>query len=321
MEINFSSASEGAMSDLGAAAGAAEPTPQVEPNAPQAAEPVQSPTDPTSPAEPEYEFNRKGELVKIKASDPTIPELLSKGHDYTQKTMEHAEQVRAFEAQRQQYDSQLQQQSAELTQRLQALDEVMNDPAKFQQLVAWQQQQRGMQTTDPSDIPTIQQTQQLIQSQVETVQRQLQTDIMRAKFELETGRLEQEYSGKIGSHLESLTKTHPILQDVEGIDRLLRDEVAAGVAAKIKANPNVPVPLEDTLQMFSEAAKRRAAKIEERFQNRMKAAAAKKADVITTGIEPPGGAAPTPTAGKVPKIGSKELHDQVLKDLLAAKAD
>lgn len=329
-EIDFGGATEGALNDLQAAASEATvvdtPTPEATPagtesepvttetpsNTPELKTEDIQPTKVEEPKTPEEELEEliyNGQVVRLPKNQ--VKDLAQKGFDYTQKRMADAE----AEKQRQ---NQFTEAYSELQRNLAAVQEAMRDDNKLAELRNAYRQQNGL-PIDPSDIPTVEQTQQLIKSQVAEVRKQLGTDLQRATFELETKRLENEYSVALNSHVEALTKQHPVLSDIDGIERILRDEVAANVAARIKADPNKAITLEETQKMFSQAAERRATKIEARFNNMVKEKAVKQAAIIKTGIEPPGGTTPVPVQAKTPKLGSKELHELVLGDLMAGK--
>jgi len=291
-------------------------TPEPTEATPAAGEPATPPVDPATLTEEELELIYKGQPVRVPKSDAI--KLAQQGYDYTQKTMTLAEERRAFEAERMSVQ-------AELQRQLLMIKDTLTNPESMKELVNWAAQQQGF-TGDqvveaaagqPVQGLTAQQAQQMIQQQVAGLQRQFNTEIKRANYELETVRLEKEYSATINTHLQELVKTHPVLEDVDGINDLLRAEVAAQVKARMEANPNLDIPLKDTLGMFSKAAERRAAKIEARFQNRMKEVAVRQANVVNKGIEPSGGAAPAPSGAKPMKLGSAELRAAILADLSA----
>ena len=161
---------------------------------------------------------------------------------------------------------------------------------------------------------TAQQAEQLIAANVQKLQTQMQGEIKRAHLELETNRLEQEYTTTVGNHLQGLAKKYPVLQDVEGIDAVLRQEALAWHRAQLEANPNKEIGVQDVLAVMTKAAERRAQKIEARFTNQLKQMAVQKQVVQETGIDA-GGSPPAPQANPSHKLNSKELREQVLRDL------
>lgn len=271
---------------------------------------------PQSPSEEEeLEILHNQQAVKLPKSE--VLKLAQKGFDYTRKTMSLAEERRAFDAER--LTAQ-----AEIQRQLLVLKDTLTDPNSLRELVQWAAAQQGMELTDQQAAQaaasvTPQQAQQMISSQVQRLEQQLGTAVARAQHEIETNRLEKEYSATINTHLLNLTTAkYPVLQDVEGIDRLLREEVGAQVKSLIDADPTREIPMDQTLKMLEKAAERRAAKIESRFKERLKETAVKQAKLTSTGIEPAGGGAPKPTPGATPKLGSKELTALVYQDLGAA---
>jgi hypothetical protein len=234
-----------------------------------------------------------------------VVSLAQKGYDYSQKTAELSRMREEFAQQR----AALDQQAAELKQ-------VLADPTQLRQLIQWAAEQQPPEAVDPNAGVTAQQTQEMIQRNLQVMQRQVQTDIKRAQLELETNRLEQEFTGAINQHLTATLAKHPVLQDVDGMDKLLRQEALAYQQTKLAANPNVEVTLPEILGVMAKAAERQAGKIEARFQNMLKAQAVKHATVAATGIDS-GGTVPTTQAGPEPKFGSKELRDIVMRDIIA----
>lgn len=316
----FSAASELANADLATVATpavdsnpqspdnlAAEAQETAQPAAPETPEPVHEPA-PETPAQVaaaarELELKWKGQSVRLPEDE--VVSLAQKGYDYSQKTAELAREREQMAAQR----AQLDQQAAELRQ-------VLSDPQQLRQLVQWAAEQQP-DALDPNLAVTAQQAQQMIQQNLSQMQRQVQTDIKRAQLELETNRLEQEFSGSINQHLKQTLEKYPVLQDVEGMDRLLRREALAYQQTKLAANPGTEVTLPEVLDVMAKSAQRQAARIEHRFQNMLKANAVKQSTVVRNGIDA-GGSAPTQAPAAPLKLFSKELRNLAIQDVSAS---
>lgn len=298
---------------------AAEVAPSTE--APTTTEEVKTTEEPTAegekqpqstPEEEELELIHNQQGVKLPKSE--VLKLAQKGFDYTQKTMRLAEERKAFDAER--LTAQ-----AEVQRQLLMLKDTLTNPDSLRELVQWAAQQQGVDMTDRQADQAAaqmspQQVQSMVQSQIQRLEHQMGTAVARVQHELETNRLEKEYSAQVNTHLKSLTTAkYPVLQDVEGVEKLLKEEVAGQVKALIDADPNREIPMEQTLKMLEKAAERRALKIEARFKDRLKETAVKRAEIINKGIEPAGGQIPKPAPGPTPKLGSKELTALVYQDL------
>ena len=313
----FSAASELANADLATVATEAPDTnPQspenvaaesqaAEPAAPEQAapEPVTAPT----PAEVRREMELKYKGQSVRMPEDEVINLAQKGYDYSQKTAELAREREFISTQR----AQLDQQAAELRQ-------VLSDPQQLRQLVQWAAEQQP-DALDPNLAVTAQQTQQMIEKNLGQMQRQVQTEIKRAQLELETNRLEQEFTGSINQHLKQTLDKYPVLQDVEGMDQLLRREALTYQQAKLAANPGTEVTLPEVLDVMAKAAQRQATRIESRFQNMLKANAVRQSTVVRNGIEA-GGSAPQPTPSAPLKLFSKELRQLAIQDVTATSS-
>jgi hypothetical protein len=311
----FSAASELANADLASVATEAVDTnPQspenlaaeaqaAEPSAPEQAapEPVTAPT----PAEIRREMELKWKGQSVRLPEDEVVSLAQKGYDYSQKTAELAREREMIVSQR----AQLDQQAAELRQ-------VLSDPQQLRQLVQWAAEQQP-DALDPNLAVTAQQAQQMIQQNLGQMQRQVQSEIKRAQLELETNRLEQEFSGSINQHLKQTLDKYPVLQDVEGMESLLRREALAYQQTKLAANPGTEVTLPEVLDVMARAAQRQAQKIESRFQNMLKANAVRQSTVVRNGIDA-GGSAPAPVPAPSFKLFSKELRQLAMQDVAAS---
>ena len=316
----FSAASASAMTDLSSVQAPAINSDPLTPTETPVAEavPAQAPTPeagtetPTSEATPEptaaeiQQAERELELIwrgqRMKFPESQVISLAQKGQDYSQKTAELAQIRRDVEAQK-----------AALDQQANDLRQVLSDPQQMRQLLEITAQQQGTQL-DPQGGVTVQQAEQLIAANVQRLQGQVQSEIKRAQLELETNRLEQEYTSTIGGHIQQLSQKFPVLQDVEGVESLLKQEALAWQRAQLEVNPNREISVQDILGVMSKAAERRAQKIEARFTNKLKQIAVQQQTVKAGGIEA-GGSAPTPQAETQHKLNSKALREQVLRDL------
>jgi hypothetical protein len=280
----------------------AEPVPEPVAPEPVVTEPV---VEPQTPAEIKRELELTWRGQRIKVAEEEAISLAQKGYDYSQKTAELSKFREELATER----AQLEKQAADLR-------NVLSDPAQLKQLVQWAAEQQP-EPLDPNSGLTAQQTEQMIQQNLQVMQRQVQTDIKRAQLELETNRLEQEFTGAINGHLKATLDRHPVLQDVDGMDQLLRKEALTYQQSQLAANPHKEITLQEILGVMSKAAERQANKIEARFTNMLKAQAVKQSTVISKGIDP-GGSAPIVQAAPDPRLGSKELRALVEADVRAA---
>lgn len=323
----ISAASTAALGELTSDSGTsvpAEPTPEQTPAAAPEGSSVETPSGTDNPAghakvpeptpEREFEITYRGQLVKLPESE--VVKLASKGHDYTQKTMELAEARRAFEAERAT-------QVAELQRQFLTLKDTLTNPDQMRDLVLWAAQQQGLEvpdgTTQALPVPvgvSPQQVQQLVQTQLAEINKKVESRIAAAQYASEVNRLEQEYKATVNSHIDGLLKNQfQSLQDVDGVADAIKTEVGRKVKALVDADPNREVPVADVLKMVTKAAEARHARIEARITARLKEAAVKQAQLVNTGIQPAGGGPPKPQPGPTPKLGSKELLAQVYADL------
>lgn len=60
---------------------------------------------PVTPQEKEYEFNSRGQMIKIKENDPRLSQWLSQGHDYAQSISQLKADQEALEQQKQEYET------------------------------------------------------------------------------------------------------------------------------------------------------------------------------------------------------------------------
>lgn len=253
-----------------------------------------------------WTFTRKGQQVTI--TDPKqAEELIRQGFDYTQKTMELAEQRRQLEAQAR----------AVLTNR-----ELLK-----QQLAYLEAQQGPVVTPAPADRPTqpapddlinVQQTQQLIQAQLREAEARMQAQAQRAVLEAETARYTEEYRGSVSKTLAAVTERFPLLKDIEKVDKLILDDVSDKVAAQIQLEPEKVVSIDDVNKLIVEVAERRHNRLHARLQEHQKMQAVRAAKVQQQGIEPAGGQPPAAEPEPVYKLDDPRLTEQVIRELSAA---
>ena len=325
-DLDLNAASAGAFADIAAAsagdtppvaAAPAEPstpTPDVETPA-EPAEPApdtdtETPPAPEAPATPapetatqKWAFTRKGQQVEI--TDPKqAADLIRQGYDYTQKTMELAEQRRAHESR---------------------LREILTNTDLLRQQLAFLEAQTGApapQTPAPDadDLISVSQAQQLVKAQLAQARQEITQASQRAILEAETARYTQEYTGSVNRTLQTLlTEKFPILQDVDKVEKLILDDVSEQVAARIQMDPDQVVPMEDVTALLVQAAQRRADKLQARYKEKTKMEAVRAAKAAKAGIEPAGGTAPAPKPSPHYKLGDARLTDLAIADLMASR--
>lgn len=249
--------------------------------------PVETPPVPPAATEPElYEVKVNGQTFKVPLDE--LRNGYQRQQDYTKKTMEYSDYRRQADSELQQYK-----------QRLEEVGTFLSNP---QVQNALRQLQAGV--TDPSKPLTAEQAMQLYQSQAEQTARAQETRLAQMAQELEVRQLAAQYTGEINTTIKGLLDKHSILQNIEGIDELLKRDVAQ----------RQPATLEEARKLFSEAAEGRANRILGVIQNQQKQAAAQQAQLQKTGIEPPGGSALPPPPPTNFKLGSNDLFKAALED-------
>ncbi len=325
MDLNLSTAHEGALADIEAAnAGSAPaaPTPEVVETAPEtpAAAAVEEATPPVSdetpapaaqatpveskeePVAQKWTFTRKGQQVEITDAQQAA-ELIRQGYDYTQKTMELAEYRRQAEAH---------------------LRQVLTNPQLLRAQLAEIERLQGPvapapQAPAPDDLVTVEQHQQLLRAQLEQTQRQTQAYVNQALLRAETNRYAEEYTGEVNRHMSVLTgEKFPILKDVDKIEKLILDDVSDMVKARIAMNPETPVEIGEVKTLIAQVAEKRATKLQARLKEHQKMEAVRAAKVTKQGIEPAGGAPPAPKASPSYKLNDPRLTELIISDLTAA---
>lgn len=333
----LSAATAGALQDI--AAQPADPTPVVDTPAPAADVPevVAASPAPETPVASEVPAPAADEsattpaaataaairelTLKYKGQDMTLPEdqvvkLAQQGWDYTQKTQALAEQQRQLQASQ----AQLQQQQSDL-------EAVLSDKGKLQQLVMWAAQQAEPGTVqDPLDIPTAQQVQALVQAQLQATRAELEqvtkAEIARSQFQLETNRMETEFTAQFRNHVDQLTSQLPILKDRSHLTADLKAYGANYLKARLETEgPLANITPQDVFAQVGKEATRIAKLEQARIDNHVKASLVRQQTVVGKGIEPAGGVPPAATPPQAYKLGSKELRAQAIADLQKAWHD
>ena len=257
-------------------------TPEV---TPQQAAPVTPPAE-----EALYEVKINGQTHRVPLSELTSG--YSRQRDYTQKTTEIAEYRRQIDAEVAQY-----------RQQIQEARQYLSQPHIRQAILAAQQQGQ----VDPNAQLTAAQAQQLLEQRLQQQEQVNQQQMQQMAYELQVQQLAAGYDREIVATIDALKQRHPVLQDIEGFDQILRQKVGE----------RQPQTLEEAKQAFIEIGQAAAAKVEARFATQQKQAAVQAAQLKRTGIEPPGGAvAPLPQTGQRLKIGSADMFAAAVSDML-----
>lgn len=322
-ELNLTDASAGALADIAAANATPDPTPAAAPVAapadpapaapaaptpspaaasaqPQAAEPA-TPADPTPPAPTadKWVLKRRGQEVEITDREE-VRRLAEQGFDYSQKTADLSQQRKAFE-----------QQVAETRAWL-------ANPANLKAYLAQLEtvQPPAAPAADPNDVPTRGEVEQKAQALLAETQRQTTQLVNQALLQAETSRYEQEYRGEVNRTISTLVQEKfPILQDVEKVDKLLMDDVAEQVKARVELHPDQIVGIDEVKGLLAKAAEKRADKLQARIREHMKMEAVRAAKVVQQSPEPAGGPPPAPTSQPAYKLGDPRLTDSIIKEL------
>lgn len=236
-----------------------------------------------------YEVKYNGQTIKVPLSE--LQNGYSRQQDYTQKTMKLSEERQRYEQELTNYK----QREAEITQFL-------SDPRVQNAL---RQLQAGV--TDPKQPLTVEQAQQFYQSQAQQQQRAMQEYVARMAEDLEMRQLASQYTTDINSTINNLLDKHEVLKDIDGIEELLKRDVAG----------REPANLQQAKQFIAEAAQARAQRIESRFQTQQKQAAVQAAQLSKGGIEVGGQAPAIVPPEKKFKLGSSDLFQTVVADLTA----
>lgn len=320
-ELNLTDASAGALADIQAANTAPDPTPAAPPAAPAdpapaapaaaappPAEPAQPPAADPAPADPapaptdKWVLKRKGQEVEITDREE-LRRLAEQGFDYSQKTADLSQQRRAFEQQVAETRAWLAN-PANLKAYLAQLETVQPPPAP---------------DADPNDVPTRAEVEQKTQALLAETQRQTTTLVQQALLQAETSRYEQEYRGEVNRTISTLVQDKfPLLQDVDKIDKLLMDDVAEQVRARVELHPDQVVGIDEVKGLLAKAAEKRADKLQARIREHLKMETVRAAKLTAQSPEPAGGPPPAPTPPPNFKLGDPRLTQSIVEELQQA---
>lgn len=314
---DFSSASAAALADIEAASaepvGSPEPAPDPTPTA--------APDEPPTPAEPEtpaaqptdeeLELKWNGQQLKFKRED--VVKLAQQGFDYTQKTQALAQKEREWEQRLADTQARYQAEQAALRQALTDPNQVR---ALWERLQGQTQAQPGV---DPNDVPTVAQMRQALQLEAQRMQQateqRIQQVAAQTMAQIESARLETDYTQAAEQTIGQLVERHGILKAVEDIEVLLRQDAWKAIQAKHAVDPSYAPSKEDVTQALAQAAERRAGRLGEQIKTHERTAIARSAKLTTHGTEPPGGRAVTPVPSAKAKLGSRELTSAAIEDV------
>lgn len=247
---------------------------------------VETPTPELTPQEL-YEVKVRNQTIKVPLDE--LRNGYSRQQDYTQKTTELAEWRRQAEQEVRQY--------AEAIQQYEAL---LSDPRVKNYLESLN---AGNDSLD--DVPTVASVQKLLESRTADIDRMMSEKIAAAQMEIEVKSLQTTYEGELSSAFKSVTEKFPFLAEIPDVERQLRRAVA----------DRGPQDINDAKRLLVEEATTRAQKMVAYFDQQKKQDAVSRATKLK-GIEPPGGA-PAPSLGSRFKLGSNELREQAIADLVA----
>lgn len=295
------------------------PTPAAAPAAtPAAPAPEAKVEEPVSAQEDVIEW--RGQQVRV---DPAQrKELLQKGFDYTQKTMEVAGLRRAAEEEvRSVRQAALEQQAA--------VQNLFNDPEKLEAIAAAARARLGlapsaqpMASATPNDPDDFVSKAELTR-RIDEVMRSAKAEVEKAKTgvreDIELTQMTSAYKSDFDRTLDTLVKDKfPLLTEFGGedvADKIRRDASAFHQSFMI-LNPGVQIQPEQVKAVMLESAKRRSDQIEGRLREREKNSAIKQTKLTTQGIEPKGGQAPPQAASAKPmKLNDPSLDAQVLQEI------
>lgn len=242
----------------------------------------------SQPVEQLYEVKVNGQTIKVPLNELTNG--YSRQRDYTEKTMRLAQEREQWQNVEKQYQSQL------------------NEVQKFLSDPRVQSALRNLQAgiTDPSQPLTPEQVHQLQSQEAARQQAMFDARMNQMSQELEVKALATHYSADINSTLNTLLEKHEVLKDIDGIEDLLRKDVLS----------REPANLQEAKQFFAEAAQARADRIMSRFQTQQKQEAAQRAKLTQGGIETGGHAPIIASEGKKFKLGTNDLFQAAVSDLM-----
>lgn len=254
------------------------------------AQAIQKADAPIAAASPEqlYDVKINGQVIKVPLSELTNG--YSRHQDYTQKTMKLAEERNEWTSREKEYQKQLTE-----------VKQFFSDPRVQNAL---KNLQAGI--VDPTQPLTPEQVLQLQRQEADRHQAMLDERMQQMSQELEVRQLAAHFNTEIESTVRQLLDKHQVLQDIDGIENLLREDVAR----------RQPANLQEAKQLFAEAAQMRSDKIMTRFQTQQKEAAVQQAKLVKGGIEVGGNAPQIVPAEKKLKFGSADLFQAAVSDLM-----
>jgi hypothetical protein len=259
---------------------------------PESNETIESPEQvveqPAHQPEPElYEVKVAGQTIKVPLDE--LRNGYSRQQDYTRKTTELSEWRRQAEERVNQYATALQQYEA-----------LVSDPRVRNYLESLNAGNESLE-----DVPTVANVQKLLESRTAQIEQTISQRIAAAQAEMEIKQLQSTYEEQLSSTFRGVTEKFPFLGEIPGIEMQLRKAVAE----------RGPQNIEDAKRLLLEEATTRAQKVVSHFQSQQKQDAISRAKQLK-GIEPPGGQAPPPLESAF-KLGSKDLREQAIADLVA----
>ncbi len=206
--------------------------------------------------------------------------------DYTKKTQEVKLQREEVARQRQEAEHIY----LQLQQEHQRLQQLANNPQLQQQFAQQQQQQPQL---DPSQPITVGQMQQVMAAynqqfqQLAQVQQGFLPAVDKRAAEIVEDKMQvASYAQSINSTLDGIFKENPILQAEPEFEDILRYRVAS----------LSPQTLEETQQAFQKIGAEMASNLRKPFEVAQQQQQIRHQQVVSQGIEPPGGVPPQPTA-------------------------
>lgn len=262
---------------------------------------VPAPTPPTEVEPKVWTLKHRGKEVPI-SHESEVVELAQKGFDYQVKTQELAQKERALEAK-------WAEKEAALRQFLGKKEMVRAYLEDLESL--------GLEA-DPNEPLTAAQAQTLVHQGVEQALMREREERSRQAYQFQVTSMTNTYRAEVDQAISHALTSHPALsQFVDGVEVLLLADVAPQVAARIQANPDIPVPIEEVKGLIAAAAERRAGKLKALEVNAQKVAAVQAAAMKKSSPAPAGGspARQAPAPQKSFKLGDKNLVNAAIADL------
>lgn len=304
---DLSSTWSSVMADLEAEAATPASEASLDSGTPQSEEVVETPVEETpqpsatpeaEPKTPEqilYEFKADGEVRKVSLDELT--KLASAGAHATRRQMEAAEKERQLQAwyEKTEADRQAQLSNKDfLAQQYNALIQ-----AEQAQLAQQENAQRPV-------------AQQLTPEQLMQLVDQRASAII---FQNELNHWKQNTEQDVSRHTADLIKNNPFLEDIDGIDVLIRRAAGKRVSADTAAGKVTSIT--EVKSYLDEAAKSYAAKFEKRIKDHEQAAVMRHSKVQQPAIAPKGGAIPAVQSPPKFKWGTGDMAKSIEQELRA----